>query len=179
MYNISQTKIFNNWDKICYISSKLTPIEDEYGNELNLYATPVKYKFNYQPVVDTKEAEIQGYGDNTKGLVRALLDINYLGKIKQFDLAYLYGAIPYNVTTDTVYKENVVYYTKNGTKFTALVEGIDYQIGDEITKTLYNDENKVGDNANYRIGTFKPQNTKILVYFEELTKKQGGQYGQN
>lgn len=132
MYNINQTKIFQNWDKDCYISSKLTPIKDEYGNELNVYGTPVKYRFNYQPVTDKKEAEMQGYGESSNGLVRALLDINYLDKIKQYDLVYLYGATPEGETNN-------------------------------------------GDNANYKVVTCKPQNTKILVYFEELIKKQGGQ----
>lgn len=31
-----------------------------------------------------------------------------------------------------------------------------------------------GQNANYRVITFIPQNTKILVYFEKLTKTEGG-----
>ena len=110
------------------------------------------------------------------GLVRALLDLIYLDKIKQFDLAYLYSAIPFNLTQDEIYKENVVYYKKVNNDFVELVAGTDYEIGDAITETLYIREKKNGENANYRVVTFKPQNTKILVYFEELTKKQGGQY---
>lgn len=127
MYNISQTNIFKNWDKVCYISSKLPSIEDDYGNQLNQYEEPIKYKFNYQPVVDRKEAEILGYGESSIGLIRALIDIKYKDKIKQYDLAYLYDATPDN-------------------------------------------ESYIGENANYRVVTCKPQNTKILVYFEELTK---------
>ena len=176
MYNINQTKIFQNWDKDCYISSKLQPIEDVYGNEINQYSEPTKYRFNYQPVIDKKEAEMQGFGENSDGLVRALLDLIYLDKIKQFDLAYLYSAIPFNLTQDEIYKENVVYYKKVNNDFVELVAGTDYEIGDAITETLYIREKKNGENANYRVVTFKPQNTKILVYFEELTKKQGGQY---
>lgn len=127
MYNISQTNIFKNWDKICYIASKLPSIEDAYGNQLSQYEEPIKYKFNYQPVTDQKEVEVLGYGESSNGLIRALIDIKYLDKIKQYDLAYLYGATP-------------------------------------------NEEKNNGDNANYRVVTCKPQNTKILVYFEELTK---------
>ena len=127
MYSISQTNIFKNWDKVCYISSKLQPIEDIYGNQIPQYGEPIKYKFNYQPVTDNKEAETLGYGESSTGLIRALLDMKYLNKIKQYDLAYLYDATP---------------------------EG----------------EANNGDNANYRVVTCKPQNTKILVYFEELTK---------
>lgn len=134
MYNISQTNIFKNWDKNCYIASKLDPITDEFGNELNVYSKPVKYKFNYQPVTDQREfATIRPYGEQPNGLVRALLDMKYLGKIKEFDLAYLYGATPENETYD-------------------------------------------GENANYEVVKYIPQNTKILVYFDILTKKQGGQY---
>ena len=175
MYNTSQTNIFKNWDKDCYISSKLTPITDIYGNEINQYSKPIRYKFNYQPVTDQKEAETQGFGENSNGLVRALLDMNYLNKIKQFDLAYLYGAIPYDICSDTKYLENKEYYVKNNNNFTKLVEGTDYQVGDTIEKELYNPEKKNGQNANYKVVTCKPQNIKILVYFEELTKKQGGQ----
>lgn len=126
MYNISQTNIFKNWDKYCYIASLLPPQSDEYGNEINVYDTPVKYKFNYQPITDQREfATLEAYGINKNGAVRALLDINYNGKIKEFDLAYLYDATPEN-------------------------------------------EENNGDNANYKVVKFIPQNTKILVYFERL-----------
>jgi hypothetical protein len=133
MYNISQTNIFKNWDKDCYIAPKLKSKEDEFGNQINQYDSPKKYKFNYQPVTNQKEAETVAYGDTSNGIVKALIDMKYLNEIKEFDLAYLYGANPTNETRN-------------------------------------------GANANYRVVTFKPQNTKILVYFEELIKKQGGQY---
>lgn len=32
-------------------------------------------------------------------------------------------------------------------------------------------ENKYGDNANYKIRAFKPQNTKIMVLMEEIVKE--------
>lgn len=97
MYNISQTNIFKNWDKDCYIASILPPDEDENGNQLNVYDTPVKYKFNYQPVTDQREfASLEADGININGVQRALLDLNYQGKIKVFDLAYLNDATPEN-----------------------------------------------------------------------------------
>lgn len=134
MNNPSSTNIFKNWDKICYISSKLPSKEDEYGNQIELYDTPVKYKFNYQPLSSQEYATIQRYGGQTESSVRALLDYNkFIGKIKEFDLAYLYGATP---------------------------------IGEKIN----------GENANYRVVKALPQNTKILVYFEPLTKNKGGIY---
>ena len=33
-------------------------------------------------------------------------------------------------------------------------------------------ENKCGDNANYKVRAFKPQNTKIMVLFEEIIKEE-------
>lgn len=175
MFNMSQTNIFKNWDKVCYIASKLAPTEDIYGNQINQYEEPIKYKFNYQPVVDRKEAEAQGFGDNVNGLVRAMLDIKYLNKIKEFDLVYLYDAVPYNLTEDEVYKEDVVYYKKEAnSSFVELVAGTDYEIGDAIENGVYNKESYVGENANYKVVTCKPQNVKILVYFEEIVKNKGG-----
>lgn len=99
MYNISQTNIFKNWDKVCYISSKLPSTIDEYGNELDLYDEPIKYKFNYQPVTDNREyASLEADGINVNGLQRALLDLKYLDKIKVYDLAYLNEASPEDET---------------------------------------------------------------------------------
>ena len=128
MFN-APNNIFTNWNKECYISSILNPTEDSYGNQINQYDTPVKYCFNYQPVTNKSEAEMQPFGQSSTGSVRALLDTyEYQGKIKEFDLAYLYGATP--------------------------------------TGETYN-----GENANYKVVTCIPQNTKILVYFERIIKK--------
>lgn len=125
--------IFRNWNKVCYIRKRLTSdetgiITDEYGNEIQNYDTPVKYKFNYQPVTnDADEAILKPYGVTLEGTVKALVDIKYEGQINKYDLVYLYGASPENETYD-------------------------------------------GENANYRVITSVPQNMKILVYFERLTK---------
>lgn len=124
--------IFSNWNKTCYIRPILKPIEDAYGNELNQYGESSKYSFNYQPVANKDEAEMQKFGQSSNGIVRAMLDTyKYQGRIKEFDLAYLYGATP-------------------------------------------EDEAYNGENANYKVVTCVPQNTKILVYFEKIVKEQGG-----
>ena len=125
MFN-APNDIFKHWNKPCFIASKLDPTEDIYGNEITQYDVPKKYIFNYQPVTD--EAELAAYGITNKGVVRAILTNNYLGKIKEYDLAYLYGATPDN-------------------------------------------ETKNGQNANYVVKTFIPQNSRILVYFERRVKK--------
>jgi len=101
MYNISQTNIFKNWDKHCYIASLLPPIKDEFGNELNVYNKPIKYKFNYQPVTDQREfATLEADGININGVQRALLDLYYLDKIKVYDKVYLNEATPEGETYD-------------------------------------------------------------------------------
>ena len=95
MYNISQTNIFKNWDKPCYIATILPPTIDDFGNELNVYDEPKKYKFNYQPVTDQREfATLEADGININGVQRALLDLYYLDKIKVYDKAYLNEATP-------------------------------------------------------------------------------------
>ena len=125
--------IFRNWNKVCYIRKRLTSDEtgittDEYGNEIQNYDEPVKYRFNYQPVTtDADEAVLKPYGVTLEGTVKALVDIKYEGQLNRYDLVYLYGANPENETFD-------------------------------------------GENANYRVITSVPQNMKILVYFERLTK---------
>ena len=125
--------IFKNWNKVCYIRKRITSddsgiIVDEYGNEIQQYDEPVKYRFNYQPVTnDADEAILKPYGVTLEGTVKALVDIKYNGQLNKYDLVYLYGASPEN-------------------------------------------ENYAGENANYRVITSVPQNMKILVYFERLTK---------
>ena len=125
--------IFKNWNKVCYIRKRITSDEseitiDEYGNEIQNYEEPVKYRFNYQPVTnDADEAILKPYGVTLEGTVKALVDIKYNGQLNKYDLVYLYGATPEN-------------------------------------------ENYAGENANYRVITSVPQNMKILVYFERLTK---------
>lgn len=96
MFN-APNDIFSNWNKTCYIRPILEPIIDIYGNEINQYGESVKYSFNYQPVANKEEAEMQTFGQSSNGIVRAMLDTyKYQGKIKEFDLAYLYGATPDN-----------------------------------------------------------------------------------
>ena len=129
MFN-APNDIFSNWNKICYIRPILEPIEDEYGNQINQYGESQKYSFNYQPVTNKDEAQMQTFGQSSNGIIRAMLDTyEYQGKIKQYDLAYLYGATP-------------------------------------------EEETNAGENANYKVVTCIPQNTKILVYFERIIKNE-------
>ena len=60
----------------CYIASKLSVEEDEYGNQIETYAQPKAYMFNIQPV--TAESEIQAFGELAPKMKRALVSATRL-----------------------------------------------------------------------------------------------------
>ena len=123
--------IFKNWNKAMYIANKSDVDVDDYGNEIVIYDEPFYFgKVNYQPLTTKQmEAFIKAYGETNNNIVSCLIDYTNKDKMKQFDVAYLYGAKPEN-------------------------------------------EAKYGDNANYLIRAFKPQNTKIMVILEEIVKEE-------
>lgn len=85
----------NNWAKTLYIASyKGKPSYDDYDNEIREYEEPVEYKFNYQPV--TSYLDIQTFGKDSTITKKMVLPIEYAGKFKEYDLAYLDGATPEN-----------------------------------------------------------------------------------
>lgn len=121
--------IYRNWYKDMYIAPKdLDNIElDDYNNEIVKYKKPFYFgKVNYQPLTRKDlEAFIKEYGETNSNIVSCLIDYKDDGKIKQFDLAYLYDAKPDN---------ELVY----------------------------------GENANYIVRAYKPQNTKITIILEKI-----------
>lgn len=124
--------IYKNWNKEMYIANKLSEVTiDDYGNEIVAYDKPYYFgKVNYQPLTTKQmEAFIKAYGETNNNIVSCLINYTDKDKIKQFDLAYLYGAKPLNEVNN-------------------------------------------GDNANYLIRAFKPQNTKIMVILEEIVKEE-------
>lgn len=122
--------IFNNLNKKLYIATKNNVTYDDYNNEIIDYNKPFYLgKFNYQPLTGNElQAYLSAYGETKNKLIRLFLDIKYINKFKEFDLAYLYNVEP---------KNEIVY----------------------------------GENANYKVKTFAPQNTKIMVVFEEIIKE--------
>lgn len=87
----------NTYMATCYISKKLLSTEDEWGNEIVTYDTPVEYYFDIQPVTNTSEATV--FGELTPRMKCAVIPKNlYLGKINEFDLAYLDGESPKDET---------------------------------------------------------------------------------
>lgn len=168
------SNIFKNWKKNIYIATKGNVSHDDYNNEIVEYNKPFYFgKANYQPLTRKDlEAFMQQYGETTNQVVSFLTDYNNLGMFEEFDIAYLYGAYPYIQTTDTKYQENVIYYKKTDDLFKQLAAGVDYTVGNDIETVLYNDEINYGDNANYKIRAYKPQNTKIMVILEEIIKEE-------
>ena len=83
----------NNWAKTLYIASyKGTPTYDDEGNEIREYDKPVKYIFNYQPV--TSYLDVQTFGKDATITQKMVIPIEYEGRFKEYDVAYLNGATP-------------------------------------------------------------------------------------
>lgn len=96
MYNINRQNIRHAQMKSkVYIASKL-PYEttDEYGNEVVEYDKPKEYFFNIQPI--NSNSDVQSFGERAKNTKVAVITQKdyYLGKFKEFDLAYLDGVTP-------------------------------------------------------------------------------------
>lgn len=85
-----------SWNKEIWIASKNEKSElDDYGNPIQKYEKPKKYKINVQPI--SSEADIQEFGENAKEMQKAVIEYNkYFGKFKEHDVAYLDGITPKN-----------------------------------------------------------------------------------
>lgn len=80
------------WNKIIYIASKIGEAEDDYGNVINVYQSPVKYKFNVQPV--SSEVDLMEFGEKSSMMQKAIIPQMYDGLFHENDVAYLDGATP-------------------------------------------------------------------------------------
>lgn len=84
-------------EKILWLSKLISSTIDDYGNDVDTYSVPVKYKANYQPV--SADSSIQEFGANSTEIIVALFDKNqFTGVFNDFDLVYLDGASPSNET---------------------------------------------------------------------------------
>lgn len=88
----------DKWKKELYISSKLEVDIDDEGNEIVKYSIPKRYYFNYQPI--SSDSEIAEFGEKAKTMQKAVIPIAYENVFKEFDIAYLNGAIPSLNETD-------------------------------------------------------------------------------
>lgn len=94
MFSGVRFSTFTNVKSKCYIGSKLESEFDDYGNEITVYGTPEKHRFNIQPVTST--SDIQEFGEIANKMKVAVITNRkkYEGKFKEFDCAYLDGASP-------------------------------------------------------------------------------------
>lgn len=159
----------NDWKKPLYVATFKEIIYDDEGNEIRTYNDPVFYQYNYQPV--SSYLDIQAFGKDANITKKMVIPIRDKDLFKEYDIAYLDGAIPYNETTDTKYQENTVYFKRTGVDFIELVEGTDYKVGDDIEGTLYNKEINNGDNANYVFLPPKEGNAVVIIYSQKMKGK--------
>lgn len=81
----------SSWRKQVYIAKKLDSVKDSKGNQRQVYATPIAYEINVQPLRD--DARIEMFGANSRKMFRAIIHgVNH--DINDFDVVYLEGATP-------------------------------------------------------------------------------------
>lgn len=158
-----------DWKKTIYVAKFKEIIYDDEMNEIRTYEEPISYMYNYQPV--SSYLDIQMFGKDATLIQKMVIPIKDKDLFKEYDLAYLNGAIPYDITTDEKFEENKVYYKRDGEEFKELVVEEDYNIGDDITETLYNKEQSDGDNANYIMLPPKIGNAVVTIYCQKRKGK--------
>jgi hypothetical protein len=81
--------IFKRWNKKVYIASKTGSEVDENFNETTVYGTPIPYKMNIQPT--NASSDLEAFGETSFSMMRAIVPYeSYVGKINEFDVAYIY-----------------------------------------------------------------------------------------
>ena len=104
-----------HWYKDIYIAPLSSVVEDDYGNEVNSYGTPVAYKMNVQPL--SGSSDIEEYGSKTNQMQKGLCDYDkYFGQFKENDVAYLDGASPTNEVRNGANANYRVYSVRNQNK---------------------------------------------------------------
>ena len=159
----------NDWKKPLYVATFKEVVTDDELNEIRTYNEPVAYEMNYQPV--SSYLDVQAFGKDATEIYKIVLPIKNKDLFKEYDIAYLNGAIPYNQTEDTKYQENIVYYVQDGDTFKQLEVETDYNIGDNIEGVVYNKELSNGDNANYVFLPPKIGNAVVIIYCQKIKGK--------
>lgn len=157
------------WKKTLYVATFKEVIYDDEGNEIRTYNEPVEYEYNYQPV--SSYLDIQAFGKDATKIQKMVIPIADKDLFKEYDIAYLNGAAPYDITSDEVYIEDQIYYSKKGDKYKQLEAGTDYEIGDNIEGSIYIKEIKNGDNANYVFLPPKEGNAVVIIYCQKIKGK--------
>lgn len=159
----------NSWKKPMYVATFKEVTYDDELNEIRTYNEPVAYEINYQPV--SSYLDVQAYGKDSTEMYKMVIPIKDKDLFKEYDLAYLNGAVPFNQTSDTEYQEDIEYFIKKGDTFKKLEVETDYNIGDTIEGTVYNREANYGDNANYVLLPPKEGNAVVIIYCQKIKGK--------
>lgn len=80
-----------SWRTNVYVAKFLNQSQDSKLNPIKVYATPVSFQLNVQPL--SEDDRIEMFGANAKKMFRAMI-INRDVDINEFDVAYLEGATP-------------------------------------------------------------------------------------
>ncbi len=91
--------IFENWNKPCYIARVKEIKEDEEGNQIKVCYEPEKYSFNIQNA--SGYLDVTEYGEEVSKMKKAIILMDYNGKFKEGDIAYLDGVTPDGETENT------------------------------------------------------------------------------
>lgn len=158
-----------DWKKTLYIATFKEVTHDDELNEIRTYNEPIEYEYNYQPV--SSYLDIQMFGKDATIMQKMVIPISDKDLFKEYDVAYLNGASPFNKTSDTEYQEEITYYKEKNNKFIELIEGTDYEVGDEIEENIYNKEEDNGYNANYVLLPPKEGNAVVIIYCQKIKGK--------
>ena len=113
MFSGVRFSTFTNVKSKCYIGSKLESEFDDYGNEITVYGTPEKHRFNIQPVTSTSDIQVFGEIANKMKVAVITNRKKYEGKFKEFDCAYLDGASPEGETINGEKANYRIYAVQN------------------------------------------------------------------
>ena len=91
--------IFENWNKPCYIARVNEIKEDEEENQINVCYEPEKYTFNILNA--SGYLDVTEYGEEVSKMNKAIISMDYNGKFKEGDIAYLDGVTPDGETENT------------------------------------------------------------------------------
>lgn len=80
------------WNKKIYIAKKLDLGNDDYGNQVEKFDTPVEYEFNVQPI--SSSTDLMEFGIKASTIQRAVIPMSYKGVFKEGDRAYLDDITP-------------------------------------------------------------------------------------
>ena len=88
MYNINRQPV-HKVKSVIYIASRTGYTQDEFLNQTETFAEPIKYYFNVQTV--SSDSEIREFGENANSMkcISITEKTKYLNKFNEFDRVYI------------------------------------------------------------------------------------------